>query len=650
MDFQELPRVRECIMARKNFIFLISFVFIQIPFILFSFSFLLQEFKAICPNQDFLSWDADLRFIKTLKMLDQLRHFEFFSFLFQILDSPTWPILRNLVQIMVFLLFGVSAYVDVLITLATFAILIGLVMHVLYYLTDGHWSSGLLFLPIWAMLFLSPPVLIYTFSAMLEIQGAVFFLASIYYLLLFYRSENATLDKWLLVKLSLSAFALFSTKYPYGYLLLLTILIIHTSLYLEEVVLFVTRYIAFITHEIKKQYRILGIILLVLIYLIIPESILKGKSKTYIKYIIVMLASIDFYLYLFRQASELSNLKFDRLTNIFRWVFLPIIVFVLIHPDRFSSSSSTLAHVQSEGHMVGEVVEKNLDYYLVFFKAITNDSFFPEWIGIILFVIMLLSVAYGYFVYFKEKRIENHFFFSLFSFLTILVLTFFTPNHQARHVYHLLPAIAVGALLLFETFRVRSSILYYTLLVLLSALVLIPFANKFSHKFSGENVCYTGKNKDDFFTPREVERLFKNLSENAIFFNFINPLHVNKADTELVLAKIAYENKKKILINPKNFKSNPHEEGYNEVYLIADSCEKEYLPETWFKNLHPSIKLTKRDDPKLSITYEVATKGKPFILAPPYPAKNLLERKVYRDAKFSTGEGCLQTLRFTILP
>ena len=48
----------------------------------------------------------------------------------------------------------------------------------------------------------------------------------------------------------------------------------------------------------------------------------------------------------------------------------------------------------------------------------------------------------------------------------------------------------------------------------------------------------------------------------------------------MVLAKIAYENKKKILINPKNFKLNPHEEGYNEVYLIVDSCEKEYLPST----------------------------------------------------------------------
>lgn len=79
------------------------------------------------------------------------------------------------------------------------------------------------------------------------------FLASVYYLLLFYRSENGIVDKWILVKLSLSAFALFSTKYPYGYLLLLTILIVHTSLYLEEVVLFATRYIAYITQEIKSS-------------------------------------------------------------------------------------------------------------------------------------------------------------------------------------------------------------------------------------------------------------------------------------------------------------------------------------------------------------------------------------------------------------
>ncbi len=642
-----MPRVRKCIMARKN---LISLVFIQIPFIFLSISFLIQEFRSICPNQDFLSWDADLRFIKTLKMVEHIRSFEIFSFLFQIIDSPTWPILRNLVQIVVFLAVGVSTYADILITVITFATLIGLVLHVLYYLTDKHWSTGLLFLPIWTMFFLSPPILIYTFSAMLEVQGALFFLASVYYLVLFYGMPSAKPDKLLLIKLSLSVFALFSTKYPYGYLLLLTILIVHTTLYLEEVVLFFTRYIAYITNEVKKQYRIIAIILLVFAYLLFPESILKGKSKTYIKYIIVMLGSIDFYLYLFNQASELSNLKFDRLTNLLRWVFLPVIVFVLIHPDRFSSSSSTLAHVQSEGHMVGEVVEKNLDYYIVFLKAITNHSFFPEWIGILLLVVMLISVAYGYYTYYKENKIENYFFFSLFSLVTIFVLTFFTPNHQARHIYHLLPAIAVGVFLFLGSFRIKYQAVFYIAIISLSSLILFPFTSKFSSKFSGENVCYTGKNKDDFFTPREVERLFKNLSENAIFFNFINPLHVNKADTELVLTKIAFANKKKILIDPKNFKHNPREEGYNEVYLIADICEKEYLPETWFKKFHPSVKLTKLDDPKLSITYEVATKGKPFILAPPYPAKNLLDRKIYKDPKFSTGDGCLQIIRFTILP
>lgn len=101
---------------------------------------------------------------------------------------------------------------------------------------------------------------------------------------------------------------------------------------------------------------------------------------------------------------------------------------------------------------------------------------------------------------FQRKRIENHFFFSLFSFLTILVLTFFTPNHQARHVYHLLPAIAIGALLLFESFRVRFSILFYALVVLLSVLVLIPFANKFSHRFSGEMYVIRERTKMIFYS------------------------------------------------------------------------------------------------------------------------------------------------------
>ncbi len=645
-----MPLVRKCIMLRKNLFPFISLVLIQIPFILFSLYFLLQEFRAICPNQDFLSWDADLRFIKTLRMMDYIRSLDFFSFLFQILDSPTWPILRNLVQILVFMLIGASTYADVLITFITFIILIGLILHILYYLTDKHWSVGLLFIPIWTMLFLSPPILVYTFSAMLEIQGALFFLASIYYSVLFYREPSSNPNRWILIKFSLSVFALFQTKYPYGYLFLLGTLAIHATLYFEEVILFFTRYIAYLTYEIKKQYRLLAIILLVFMYVLIPESILKGKSKTYIKYIIILLASFDFYLYLFRQTRELSNLKFQRLTNIFQWVILPIVVFVLIHPDRFSSSSSTLAHVQSEGHMVGEVVEKNLDYYLVFLKAITNHSFFPEWIGIILLATMFISVVYGYFIYYKENKLENYFLFSVFSVATILILTFFTPNHQARHIYHLLPALAVGVMLFLNEFRLRYQAVFYCVFILLCLMILIPFYSKFNSKFSGENVCYTGKNKDDFFTPREVERLFKNLSENTIFFNFLNPNHVNKADTELVLTKIAFENKKKILINPKNFKSNPRDEGYNEVYLVADTCEKEYLPETWFKNLHPAVKLKKLEDPKLSITYEVATKGKPFILAPPYPAKNLLDRKIYKDPKFSTGNGCLQTIRFTILP
>lgn len=650
MDFQEIGQNREWIMTRKNLFLLISLVLVQIPFLFFSLYFLISEFNSLCPNKDFLLWDADLRFIKSLKLMDSLRHLEVFSFFFQLLDSPTWPVLRNLVQILVFFVGGISTYNDIIITILTFGVLIGLVLHVLFYILEKQWIVALLFLPIWISFFLSPPILAYTFSAMLEIQGSVFFLASVYYLFLFYKDDEFLIKKSILIKLSLSTFALFQTKYPYGYLMIVSILVLHISLYLDETVLFFTRYIAYISHNIKKQYRLIFVIFLFLTYIILPDSILKGKSKNYIKYGIIVFLALDFYVYLFNQKKELFNLKFDRLIGIFLFVFMPIVIFVLMHPDRFSSSSSTLAHVQSEGHAVGEVVEKGLDYYLVFIKAITSHSFLPEWIGIFLLISLIVSSIIGYIKYFKLKQIEPHFFFSLFPLLSIFILTFFTPNHQARHVYHLLPTIAVGFMLLVLKSYDKSKWIFYGLLFLISISSVIPFSKKFTSKFSGENICYAGKNKDDYFTPREVERLFSEVNQDAIFFNFINPNHVNKADVELVLAKMAYTKKLKWNIDPKTFKKHPREEGYNAVYLITDSCEKDYLPETWFKNLHNSIHLKKIDDPKLSICYEVESKGKAFIIAPPFPAKNFMDRKVYRDQKFSTGEGCLQIIHFLILP
>lgn len=109
--------------------------------------------------------------------------------------------------------------------------------------------------------------------------GSFIFLASIYYLYYFYQKQDSYKDKFLLLKLSLSVFALLNTKFPYGYLFILALFLVHTSLYFEEVILFGTRYIAYITNEFKKQYRIMAIMLLILIYLLFPASILKGKAK-----------------------------------------------------------------------------------------------------------------------------------------------------------------------------------------------------------------------------------------------------------------------------------------------------------------------------------------------------------------------------------
>ena len=78
-----------------------------------------------CPYPDFLSWDGNLRFISSLRMMDALRSWNIFSFLFQLLDSPTWPILRNLFQILSFFIFGFNGTVDTNLTVFTYVLVIG---------------------------------------------------------------------------------------------------------------------------------------------------------------------------------------------------------------------------------------------------------------------------------------------------------------------------------------------------------------------------------------------------------------------------------------------------------------------------------------------------------------------------------------------
>ena len=101
-------------------------------FITFLFIFLLNEKFLECPYIDFLSWDGNLRFITSLRMMDSIRNFELFSFFKLLLDAPTWPTFRNLIQSSVFFVFGGNGKTDTFITVS-FLVLTSISFPIIFY-------------------------------------------------------------------------------------------------------------------------------------------------------------------------------------------------------------------------------------------------------------------------------------------------------------------------------------------------------------------------------------------------------------------------------------------------------------------------------------------------------------------------------------
>ncbi|MCB1156828.1 MAG: hypothetical protein H7A25_00370 [Leptospiraceae bacterium] len=567
----------------KKILVLLLFV-LQLPLWTYAFYLLFENFQLNCPNKDVLSWDADLRYITSLQMMDNLRNGNLFTFLFQILDSPTWPVLRNLVQVFLFLLAGHSTYLDVLITFFTAGILLISLAYILYKEFGLQVTFPLGFFLISSIFFISYPLNVYSLSAMLEIQGALFFCLSSYYLSKFLNEVEEKKERSYLFFTGLYSFGLFWTKYPYGYMFLFSAILLYFSLYPLPTLLFGLRYLAYITHFFKKYYKTWGFLFLLLLsYLFIPE---KGKLKQYIKYLIVLILVFDFYNYFFKQKKELFNLGYRKTIGLLQWLLLPIISWVLINPDRFSSSGSTLAHVQMEGHEIGKTVSKGWEYYTIYFRSITQEGFGDNLPALLLLLLLLLSCLIAYKTFQKEKKILPYYSLSFQILLSILGITFLTPNHQARHIYHMYPAIGLSAVLFLLSFSYKPSSLRWFLILLLTIGIVYPIQQQFQSGFTKKEVCFTGKNSNDYILPRNIKNnMQKELNENAIILNLINPEHVNKADTELFLYQIAYDKKLKIYHNPGKRKKFLWR-NFPYLYIISETCKLPGKEETILKSLN----------------------------------------------------------------
>ena len=445
-----------------HFLYSVFFIFIITLFI-----FLLNEKFLECPYPNFLSWDGNLRFITSLKMMDSIRNFEIFDFLKIMLDAPTWPTLRNLIQTIVFFCFERDGKTDTYITVS-FLVLTLLSLPIIFYNLINNLRSIPYSLIGFLLLFYSNTYLLYSYSTMLEVQGGFFSLLFIYF---FYRYQ---IKKSSIISVFICLFLLFQTKYPYGYINIFFIIIYYIIFYYSDFYNFLYEYILFIKD--KKVIFINIFLLLMLGVSILFKTNLPGKLSFYLKYLFILILFIINSYFVYNNYKENKN-KFKEILN---FLVFPIIFITILHPDRVGSSIGTISHIQNDGQAVGTISKHDLNYYVSFFYTIYYDIWNNSGLGILFLIIQCLAILkllniisidsnsqylnkkFNIIEFFRGLlyRIELNrnyflrknpsFIFAFYILISIIGLTFLTPNHQSRHVFHLYPILIVGTLLYFK--------------------------------------------------------------------------------------------------------------------------------------------------------------------------------------------------------
>jgi hypothetical protein len=554
---------------------------------------LFLDYQKSCDNTEFLSWDGDLRFVSALQLADQIRRLDFISFIHSLLDTPTWPFLRNLFQLLGFFIFGENPSWDYSISLF-FWVCVELVLVLAILKFTKTWLGGILAISCGIILFSIPILWTYSFSSMLETQGSFFLLLCALYFAIYSKGLQS------FSLLTLSFLLLYLTKYPYGYIFLVTAFCVETirkpipsiqlgldygrgyviksssfSLQRFELSIFSTSFFLFVKNFFLECFRnlflrhryflLLGLVFLGL-YLVLPDPFWVGKLRNYWKYCIAICLVVDFSIFFWKNRVWIRTAN-PRLYSMVLFMLFPVLFWTFIHPDRFSSSGGTLQHVQMEGHAVGEVVEKNGEYYLYFIHVLYQEIWRYKSVGILLFLSNVFSLGLGTWKWFRYQKWEIYFPMSIILFLHIFILTFLTPNHQSRHVFHLIPLV----LLTFVFLLLRFSPNYRKIFGIGVSIFFLYLAQDYYKKDLGTvNLCFSGQGKI-YEPPRFFAKVLgEKLQEPSYLWNLIEENHLHRADMELVFAKVSYEKKLRFETNLRKFRKNQKE--FSQIISIGRTC------------------------------------------------------------------------------
>lgn len=535
--------------------------------------------SSLCPYPDFLSWDGDLRFVTTLKFLKALESFDGLGFLGLILDSPTWPVLRNLFSIPFFYAMGVKGETEILLTYLSFFSLFPLSFFLFHSLRKKLSDAFLGVSLLTPLLFSSPPFLLYTSSPMLEVQGSFFFLLSVFS---FHRFLNFHFHK--ILPAALSIFLLYQTKYPYGYIFLFLIFLFLFYENPPEFIGFVKRGLKFLISDTLNRTALIAMTLLIFL----PRFLTffkQGKSPRYLLFLTGLIGISILLKFVGKESRSEERTRFETYQLVLKFFFLPVLVWTLSHPDRLGSSGGTISHVQMEGFQVGVEIVRDWKYWIFFLKTLGMDVWFSPFLGWTISGIQILILIHG----FLRKRVRSlAFVLSLFVWLSVLGLTFLTPNHQARHVYHLIPALLVSSILggmeFLSPYLVRVPIfigIWIFSILSQPVLSLRPY------------LCFGGV-IPIYGTPIFFEKNLSPMMQGKIFlFSKMPEEHLNHADTELVFARKAYELGAEVEFSERKFLRNI--DSFQKIISAGKVCggeaEKEFLEKRVGKTLLSEMKI-----------------------------------------------------------
>ncbi|MCB1314417.1 MAG: hypothetical protein KDK27_00605 [Leptospiraceae bacterium] len=408
-----------------------------------------------CPNKDVLTWDANLRLSTVLDQYQDFRDHHFGRAILPFIDSPTWPTLRHAIALIVFSLSpdGPGPVLDVAIGFVFYTLLFPSLLIVAFEITRDWFRASIIWFGASMLVLHAREIPAYGLSSMLESQGMFFLLWSMYFLFKLYEQQQLRRTakesgiaayfprrRRIWFGLFISALCLFFTKYPYGIMLILAVVS-------YEIIRSPRRVYDLLTLIITRHYSgnriyvpIVAAGFLAIVFLL--NYFIADFSRKFVKYsiwFVVTVLFIDLNVYFYKYRVELRQIMDTVRRHFYTAVILPAAVWMLIHPDRVSSTIGTQQHEQQAS--------------LSFFNRLFSEDVFAHATPIILLTLLAgLAILMMWFGFYRQSNGKLRYSFqktltkpeTAFTFILIfqfLILELLTANKQLRHIYHLLPAI-----------------------------------------------------------------------------------------------------------------------------------------------------------------------------------------------------------------